>query len=106
MAAPSASTAETKSDVSFTSVRASIGEVDTNRQQVGAEGAHAHAVELRQQLQSLVWIVVGHQMRDAPVPPPLEPHPHIRVGLDVLHVLRLLAELGDEPELVADPTAA
>jgi hypothetical protein len=59
---------QTKSDVSFTSTAASIGQIDADRQQIRAEGAHAHAVELRQRLQPGMGVVVGHRVRDARVP--------------------------------------
>src|SRR5215217_2895438 len=45
-------------------------------------------------------------MDDAVVPAAAQPHPDIWVRLDVLHILRLVAELRDEPELVADAAAA
>src|SRR5258707_15284309 len=51
-------------------------------------------------------IVVGHQLRRPFVPAPAQPHPDVWIRLDVLDVLRLLAELRDEPELIADSAAA
>src|SRR6478609_3186603 len=97
---------QNKSDISFTLVFASIGEVDADRQQVRTEGAHAEAVELWQLPQPRLGVVVGHQMCDAVMPPATQAHPDIGVRLDVLHILRLLTELRDEPELVADPAAS
>src|SRR6476661_6414296 len=60
---------------------------------------------LRQSVKS-TGVVVGHQMCDAVMPAAMQAHPDIGVRLDVLHILRLLTELRDEPELVADPAAA
>src|SRR5438270_188284 len=106
MGSPSTPTAKTKSDVSFTSGVESILEIDPDRQQIGAEGAHPEAVELWQRLQPFLRVVVGYQVRGAVVPAAAKPHPDTRVGLYVLDVLGLVAELGDEPELVADAAAA
>src|SRR5689334_17170287 len=106
MGAPSTVTARTKSDISFTLRAESILEIDPDRQEVGAEGAHAEAVELRQRFQPFGRIVVGHEVRGSVVPAAAKPDPHAGVGLNVLDVLRLVAELRDEPELVADPAAA
>ncbi len=39
------------------------------------------------------------------MPAAFQPHSNLRVSLDVAHVLGVLSEFGDEPELVADPTA-
>src|SRR3954466_4014641 len=77
MGSPSMPTAKTKSDVSFTSGPESILEIDPDRQQVGTEGAHAEAVELRQGLQPLPWVVVEDKVRDAPMPAIPQPHAHV-----------------------------
>ena len=55
--------------------------------------------------QSSARFVIGHEMGRAVVPSPAQPHSDVAVRLDVLHILRLLAELRHEPELVADLAA-
>src|SRR3954451_8571987 len=45
-------------------------------------------------------------MGGAVVPTAAKSDPYVGVGLDVLHILRVLAELGYEPELVADLAAS
>src|SRR3977135_631534 len=111
MFAPSTATAETISKLKLTlvllrcRVNASIGQVDANRQKVRAERADAEAVELRQRTHPLGRGVVGHQVGRAVVPAPVQPDADIWIRLNVLDVLRLLAELRDEPELVTDAAA-
>jgi hypothetical protein len=79
----------------------SIGQIDADGEQVRAERAHPEAVELRQGLQSGVRVVVGYQVGGAAVPFAVQPDADLRIGLNVLDVLRLVAELRDEPELIA-----
>jgi len=50
-------------------------------------------------------VAAGHQVGDAVMPFSPQTDPDVGVGLDVLHILRLLAELRDEPEVVADLAA-
>jgi hypothetical protein len=72
------------------------------RRSIAAHRSDQCAVATGQLFEPLDWIVVGQQVRGAAAPPAADAHPHARVGLDVLDVLRTVSVLGHHPERVVD----
>src|SRR3712207_6475116 len=82
-------------------------EVDADRELLGPDGEQRRVVDRpAQPAQARVRVVVGEDVRGSGPPLASHLHAHARVGLDVLHVVRRPAVLGDDPELVAAQAVA